>query len=528
MGSWGWQVQKAVTRYARSAEIKIAYQVVGHGPLDLVLVPGFPSNLEILWEDPGYSRLVKRLATFCRLILFDPRGTGLSDAADLRAPPDLQTRMDDISAVMAAAGSGRAALLGASDGAAQAMLFAATYPSRTRALVLHGGYISFRDAVMDAKRLRTHVETTEAAWGTGVTLARLAPDRADDRPFADWWARLERLSASPTAAAAQLRMSAAVDIGNVPSSITTPTLLLHRTGDAHVAADSSRQLARIIKRARLVELPGRDHPVWMGDVDGVADLIEEFLTGERSVVAHADRVLAVLLVARIVGMSGGFAAGAVGRHLQERVELFREALPKIVARHGGQAQWSGLERIDARFSGAASAAGCAVALRETAASLGLSVTQGIHAGEIDLVPEALTGHVLDIANRIAASTRRPDILLSRLASELVSGSGLQFVDRGTVAVDGKDGHLPVVGLVRERHLEPLDRSKARPADLGTLSPREREVLGLVADGLSNPHIAVHLGLSEHTVKRHVANILLKLGMPTRAAAAGLVARGAAQ
>ncbi len=198
-------MQKAITRYARSGEARIAYQVVGHGSLDLVLVPGFPSNLEILWEDPGYSRLVKRLATFCRLILFDPRGAGLSDAVDPHALPDLRTRMDDIGAVMEAAGCGRAALLGASDGAAQAMLFAATYPNRTRALVLHGGYASFQDAVMDAKRSRTNVETAETAWGTGVTLARLAPGRADDRTFADWWARLERLSASPTAAAAQLR-----------------------------------------------------------------------------------------------------------------------------------------------------------------------------------------------------------------------------------------------------------------------------------------------------------------------------------
>ncbi len=518
-------MQKAITRYARSGEARIAYQVVGHGSLDLVLVPGFPSNLEILWEDPGYSRLVKRLATFCRLILFDPRGAGLSDAVDPHALPDLRTRMDDIGAVMEAAGCGRAALLGASDGAAQAMLFAATYPNRTRALVLHGGYASFQDAVMDAKRSRTNVETAEPAWGTGVTLARLAPGRADDRTFADWWARLERLSASPTAAAAQLRMNAAVDVRNVPPSITTPTLLLHRTGDAHVAIESSRRLASAVKGARLVELPGRDHPVWMGDVDNVADLVEEFLTGERSVVTHSDRVLAVLLVARIIGTSGG---GATNRHLQERVELFREALPKVVARHGGQARWAGAERIDARFGGAASAAACAVALRETAASLGLAVAQGIHAGEVDLAPDALSGPVLDIANRIAASTRRPDILLSRLASELVSGSGLQFVDRGTVAVDGVPGPLPVVGLASERHLEPLGRSKAHPLDLGVLSPREREVLGLISDGLSNPHIAVHLGLSEHTVKRHVANILLKLEMPTRAAAAGLVARGTVQ
>ena len=519
-------MQKAVTRYAKSGEAKIAYQVVGHGSLDLVLVPGFPSNLEILWEDPGYSRLVKRLSAFCRLILFDPRGMGLSDAVDPRTPPNLQMRMNDICAVMDATGCSRAALLGASEGAAQALLFAARYPERTRALILYGGYAGFQDSPVDAKRLQALAEVTEASWGTGATLARLAPGQAGDRALIEWWGRLERLSASPTAAVAQARMRAAIDVRDVLSAVAAPTLVLHRTEDAHVGVKNSRQLARILKDARLVELPGRDHPFWMGDVNSVADFVEEFMTGERSV-ADGGRVLAVLLVAHVVGTSGGGAAAAAGWHMQERMELFREAVSRVVARHGGQAQWSGTDRIDARFDGAARAVSSAVALRETAASLGLAVAQGIHAGEIDMTLEALSGRVLDVADRIAASTRHADILLSRLASELVSGSGLQFVDRGTLAVDGFREPLPIVGLASERHLEPLRPAKIGPVDLGVLSPREREVLGLVAEGLSNPHIAVQLGLSEHTVKRHVANILLKLEMPTRAAAAGLVARRSA-
>ncbi|MFH1793171.1 MAG: alpha/beta fold hydrolase, partial [Pseudomonadota bacterium] len=506
-----------------SGEARIAYQVVGHGALDLVLIPGFPSNLEILWEDPDYSRLVKRLSAFSRLILFQPRGSGLSDGVDPRALPDPRARVDDIRAVMDAAGCGRAALFGASDGAAQALSFAATCPERTRALVLFG----FPEAATDAKRPRATVETAEASWGTGAGLARLAPGRADDRAFADWWGRLERLSASPTAAAAQARMSAATDVRDLLPAVAAPALLLHRTDDAYVRVEASRQLARDLKDARLVELPGRDHPVWLGDVDGVADLAEEFLTGERSV-AHGDRVLAVLLVARVVGTSGGLAAAVASRHLEERVALFREALPRIVARHGGYGRWSGADRIDARFNGASRAASCAVALRETAAALGLSIAQGLHVGEIDMALELLSGEALDIADRIAASTRHADILLSKLASELVSGSGLQFRDRGSIAVEGLREPLAIVALASERHLEPLSRGKARPADLGVLSAREREVLGLVAGGLSNPHIAVQLGLSEHTVKRHVANILLKLDMPTRAAAAGLVARSAAQ
>jgi pimeloyl-ACP methyl ester carboxylesterase/DNA-binding CsgD family transcriptional regulator len=520
-------VRKVETRYARSGEARIAYQVVGQGSIDLVLVPGFPSNLEILWEDPGYSHLVKRLFAFSRLILFDKRGTGLSDGVDPRALPDMQARIDDIRAVMDAAGCGRAALLGASDGAALSMLFAATYPKRVRALVLHGAYASFQDSVMDGRRLRAHIEAAEISWGTGAALSQLAPGRADDRNFSEWWARLERLSASPTAAAALARMSGAIDVRQALPDIAAPTIILHRAGDAYVGPDAGQQLARAIKDARLVELPGRDHPIWMGDVDSVADRIEEFLTGERPV-ANSDRVLAAVLVVRIAGTSSGAAAAVAGRHLHERMELFHEAVPKVMARYGGHARWPSAERIDAHFNGAARAAGCAIALRETAASLGLAVAQGIHVGEIDTSLEPLAGNSLDLADRIAGSARPSDILLSRLASELVSGSGLQFVDRGAVAIDGSHETLPIVALASERHLEPVARSKARPADLGVLSPREREVLALVADGLSNPHIAVELGLSEHTVKRHVANILLKLELPTRTAAAGLAARQAVQ
>ncbi len=515
-------MRNAVTRYALSGEARIAYQAVGHGSLDLVLVPGFPSNLEILWEDPDYSRLVKRLSAFARLILVEPRGSGLSDGLDPRAPPDARARAGDIRAVMDAAGCGRAALFGASDGAAQALAFAAAHPERTRALVLFAGYACFADAVTDARRLRAQAEAGEVAWGTGATLSRLAPGRADERAFCDWWARLERLSASPTAALAQMRAIAAIDVRGALPGVAAPVLLLHRSGDAHVKVEAGRQLARALKDARLVELSGRDHPVWLGDVDAVADLAEEFLTGERSV-ARGARVLAALLVARVVGNSGSPLAAA-GR--EERIELFREAVAKIAARHGGSARWAGADRIDARFNGAARAANCAVALRDAANSLGLSIAQGIHVGEIDMALEPLAGEALDIAGRIAASTRQAEILLSKLASELVSGSGLQFRDRGSL--EGLREPLAIVALTAERHLEPLSRSKTHAADLGILSAREREVLGLVAEGLSNPHIAVQLGLSEHTVKRHVANILLKLDMPTRAAAAGLVARSAAQ
>jgi pimeloyl-ACP methyl ester carboxylesterase/DNA-binding CsgD family transcriptional regulator len=518
-------MRPATIRYARSNGARIAYQVVGQGSLDLMLVPGLLSNLDILPEEPGYGRLVKRLSAFGRLILFDRRGMGLSDRIEVTGQAEPLTT-HDIVAVMDAVGSSRPALIGASEGAAVAIRLAVDKPERVRALVLFGGYARFHGTVMDARKLRALIDSIETSWGRGVTLSALAPSRTEDRRFVDWWARLERLSASPTGAAALMRVNAMIDIRDRLADVRVPTLVIHRAEDAYAGAEGGRQLACAIAGARLAELSGRDHPIWIGDVDRVADLIEEFLTGARPV-ADRNHVLVVLLVALFGGESVRSGIGADGRLLDEQIERFREAVPKVTERHGGQAERSGPDRIVARFDSPARAVACAVALRETAASLRLPIAQGIHVGEIDGSASPLSGRALDVVAAIAASARPPEILLSRLASELVSGSGLQFVERGTLAVDGIRDSLPVVALAAERHLEPVQR-RARTVDLAMLSSREREVLGLVADGLSNTYIAMQLGLSEHTVKRHVANILLKLDLSSRAAAAALVARQPAQ
>src|SRR6202521_2797368 len=268
------------TRYARSGDVRIAYQVIGNGPIDLVFVPGFLSNLEVHWEDPGYSHLLQRLGAFTRLIQLDKRGTGLSDRVDNRDLPSLETRMDDVRAVMDAAGSGRAVLLGASEGAPMSILFAATYPERTRALVLYGGYANFHTPVMGP--------------------AAFAPGRVEDAHFKAWWARFERLSVSPSAAVALARMNAQIDVRHALASIRVPTLVIHRTHDARVKLAGGRYLAQKIGGARFIEVPGRDHPIWTGDIDAVVDKIEEFLTGERPAPNH-DRVLATLVVARLGG-----------------------------------------------------------------------------------------------------------------------------------------------------------------------------------------------------------------------------------
>ncbi|RWP49702.1 alpha/beta fold hydrolase [Mesorhizobium sp.] len=507
------------TRYALSGDVRIAYQVVGQGSFDLVFVPGFISNLDLHWEDEGYSRLLKRLAAFSRLILFDKRGTGLSDRVDTRHLPSLETRMDDVRAVMDAAGSGRAALLGASEGAPMAMLFAATYPERTRALVLYGGYAHFHKWVMPPERLNAFIEMAETAWGTGATLPHFAPGRVDDSHFATWWGRFERLSASPTAAAALARMNAGIDVRGVLAAISAPTLLIHRRNDVRVDPDASRFLAKKIPNARLVEIPGRDHPIWTGDVDRVADLSEEFLTGERAV-AEAERVLGALLATRIYD-----TAHLGDRIWSERSLRFQETWRLLVGRHGGRSAGTHGEMMMSRFDAPARAIRCAAALRDAAQNIGVATAQGAHVGEIELrgPPAGLTGRV---TMQLAAHAGSGDILASRLVADLATGSGLHFADAGRIALDELDEPLALVHAKSEQHLEPACRPKARMTEPVALTARESEVVSLIADGKSNAAIAAELRLSEHTVKRHVANILFKLDLPSRAAAAAFSARHA--
>jgi len=517
-------VKPPQTRYAISGEVRIAYQVVGQGPLDLVFVPGFISNLEIQWEDAGYSHLLQRLATFTRLILLDKRGTGLSDRVCAHALPSLETRMDDVRAVMDAVGSGRAALLGASEGAPMSILFAATYPERTRALVLYGGYAYFHTLVMGADALANFIRIAGTSWGSGATLKSFAPERIEDVRFQAWWARLERLSASPTAAIALARMNAGIDVRHVLPSIRVPTLIIHRTDDAHVKPAAGRYLAGKITGARFVEVPGRDHPIWTGDVDRVVDEIAEFLTGARPF-PDTNRVLGTLLVARLVE-PGSLAARLAHWQRSERMDRLLEAASDAFVRHGGQLFAAGAEEIAGRFDRPALAVRCALALRDAAEGLGLYLATGIHAGEIEIEKESVVGLALHVTGRISARAGMGEILVSGLVTDLVAGSGLHFAERGSETIEGLENPLRLLAVVTEQHLEPAAHAPKtlKAPSLEPLSVREREVLVLVADGLSNAAIAKRLHLSDHTVKRHVANILLKLDLPTRAAAAVLLAR----
>jgi pimeloyl-ACP methyl ester carboxylesterase/DNA-binding CsgD family transcriptional regulator len=508
------------TRYAKSGNTRIAYQMVGQGPVDLVFVQGYLSNLDVHWEDPGFAHLLNRLSAFTRLILFDKRGTGLSDRVDINALPSLETRMDDVRAVMDAAGSGRAVLLGASEGGPMSILFAATYPQRTRALVLYGAYAHFHTWVMGREALEGFISDAEVAWGTGASLVRFAPERLSDPRFVNWWSRFERLSASPSAGIALARMNAAIDVRHVLGSIRVPTLVIHRIDDVRVKFAGGRYLSEKIPKTRFVEIPGRDHIIWSGDIDRVVDEIEEFVTGARPVPAH-DRVLATLLVTRLTAPQRG------DRTFGERLARLRELALEAIARHGGQPVNLGVEEISARFDGPARAVRCALALRDAAAPLSLTLAAGVHTGEIEIGEEAVGGFAVHVAQRIAALASAGEVLVSGVVTDLVAGSGLLFAPRSESAIDGLDGPLRILRVIDEHADRAAPRRQATAAQaphLDRLSAREREVLALVAKGLSNALIAERLRLSEHTVKRHVANILLKLDMPTRAAAAALAGR----
>ncbi|XSC47285.1 alpha/beta fold hydrolase [Bradyrhizobium sp. RDT10] len=270
------------TQYAKSGDVRIAYQVVGEGPFDLVFVPGFISNLDVAWEEPYRARVWTRLAAFARLIMFDKRGTGLSDRAV--GVPTLEERMDDVRAVMDAVGSQQAALFGISEGGAMSVLFAATYPERTRALVLYGTYGHFRSWVVPPDRIEAALDRMEKNWGTGESLRLFAPSVASDETFKLSWARFERLGASPSAVVALMRMNSEIDVRPILPSIRVPTFIIHRQGDVRVNVEAGRFMARQIPNAKYLELPGSDHMLWTGETERILDEVEEFLTGSRSAI----------------------------------------------------------------------------------------------------------------------------------------------------------------------------------------------------------------------------------------------------
>jgi class 3 adenylate cyclase len=375
--------------------------------------------------------------------------------------------------------------------------------------------------VLTPAKLQVFIERAEETWGSGQALAAFAPGMLARPHFRDWWARYERVGASPAAAVALSRMNAEIDVRPVLSAVRVPTLVLHRRDDVRVNAGGGHYLAKHIAGAKYTELPGSDHLIWVGDIDRVVDEIEEFLTGTRPHTDH-DRVLATVVVAEIVEAARGAARHGDHRWV-ELVRDYREAAGAAIERFRGRLIGERPDGSMACFDGPARALRCASALREAADRLGLRLRCGIHTGELEMRDDDIGGLALHVAVQIAASARPGQIVASAIVRDLVAGSGLRLRETGAMPLDGAGEPLRLLSL-EEEAAAPSAQASETSSDLARLSQRELEVLGLVAEGLSNAAIAKRLRLSDHTVKRHVANILMKLDLPTRAAAAAIVGR----
>ena len=436
------------TKYVQSGDVNIAYQVMGDGPRDLLIVPGFISHLEQAWDDRGYARFMQRLASFSRLIRFDKRGTGLSDR--VAEMPSLEQRMDDVRAVMDAAGSKRAALFGVSEGGPMSILFSATYPERTAALILYGSiargawapdypWASKHDAEWEA-----WLDGLRKQWGGPFEIDWWAPSAAHDARFREWFAKHLRLGASPGAAASLLRMNGSIDVRDILPAIRVPTLVLHRVGDRAVNVQHGRYLAAHIPGARLVELSGDDHLWWVGDTDAIVNEVEEFLTGERHA-PEADRVLVTVLFTDIVE-STRRAAELGDRRWHDLLDSHNALMQAEIGRYRGRAVKSTGDGFLATFDGPARAIHCACAASREVHRLGIDIRCGLHTGEVELAAGDVTGIAVHTAARVLAEARPNEVWASRTVKDLVAGSRFRFADRGTYSLKGVAGDWPLFAV----------------------------------------------------------------------------------
>jgi pimeloyl-ACP methyl ester carboxylesterase len=428
------------TRYAKSGDVNLAYQVVGKGPLDLVYVPGWISNVELMWDEPAHVHVLERLASFSRLILFDKRGTGMSDPVPLDSLPTLEQRMDDVRAVLDAAGSENAAVFGFSEGGQMSALFAATYPERTIALVVYGTFAKriwspdYPWAPRPDARERELAEL-ERNWATRMDLDQLAPSESE--AFKARLATYFRRSASPGAGVALMRMNTQHDIRPVLPSIRVPTLVLHRTDDIDVKVEEGRWIAAQIPGAKYVELEGDAHTMWGGDTDSLVDEIQEFLTGDRPA-PEIDRVLATVLFTDIVG-STEKAVELGDRRWRELLSSHDTTVRRSLERFRGREVDSAGDGFLATFDGPARAVRCGVAIRDALRSLDLEIRAGVHTGECELDGDKVRGIAVHTGARVAALAGPGEVLASSTVKDLVTGSGIEFEDRGEHRLKGVPG-----------------------------------------------------------------------------------------
>jgi pimeloyl-ACP methyl ester carboxylesterase/class 3 adenylate cyclase len=429
------------TRYAKSGDVNIAYQVMGNGPLDLIVAPGWLSNVDMHWQMLGYEAWVARMTSFCRLIVFDKRGGGLSDR-DV-GDSTLEERMDDLRAVLDAASSERAAVLGFSEGGSLAMLFAASYPQRVHALILFGTFPCTRAASDFPEGESISVPVNEMArlaneeWGEGKTLSYIAPSLAHVPAAVEFMGRFERASLSPRAARASMKWISEIDVREVARTLHVPTLVMHRADDQLIPIVGGRWLGNNITGARFVELPGNDHAPWFGDFQLLAAEVEELLTGSRGL-SEIDRVLATVLFTDIVG-STERAVGLGDRGWQDLLRRHHALVREELRRHRGVEQDTAGDGFFATFDGPARAVRCAQRICEGVREMGLEVRAGVHTGECERDGERLGGIAVHIGARVMAQAQPGEVLVSSTVRDLVGGSGLTFAERGAHTLKGIPG-----------------------------------------------------------------------------------------
>jgi class 3 adenylate cyclase len=414
--------------------VHIAYRVFGNGPRDIVLIPGTLSHVELLWEVPSNEHLLRRLTTFARVIVFDKRGQGLSDRVGEQT---LEERIGDVRAVMDAAGSERATIYGWSEGGPMCLMFAATYPERTSALVLYGTFASMRNEPWGVTREQfdRSLELVAKHWGDGVLILVNARSRRNDQAFLQRFARLERAAASPGSILTLLRANYEIDVRDLLPAIRVPTLILHRAGDELVPVRAGRYLAEHVPGATYAEIPGNDHLVLDEETqDVIADHIEEFMTGERRRL-ESDRVVATVMFTDIVGSTQRAAELGDARWRELRGTWHAMMRKELETFRGREVDTAG-DGLLAAFDGPARAIRCARSVRERVRALGLQVRTGLHTGECEMVGDGVVGIAVHIGARIAAMAGPDEILVSSTVRDLVAGSGLRFAERGTHTLKG--------------------------------------------------------------------------------------------
>jgi class 3 adenylate cyclase/pimeloyl-ACP methyl ester carboxylesterase len=434
------------TRYAKTGDTHIAYQVAGDGPLDILLAAEFWHSIEVQWDQPDLAAFLERLASFGRLISFDQRGSGVSDPVALNELTSLDLWMDDIRVVLDTVGSESAVLYGIGGGGTMSMLFAATYPARVSGLILVNSFARISRAPDypwgRAPELEEEVrDVMRTGWGRGVFLDQVAPSRVGDEEFRKWWARYQRIGASPGTVVSMRKMLGQIDVRDVLPSIRAPTLILHRAETHWNRVEHGRYLAEHIPGARFVEVPGVDHFSFVGDTEPILREIETFVAGIAGA-PSSDRQLSTVLFTDIVG-STQLAADLGDARWRELLERHRALVRRELERYRGREVDTAGDGFFATFDGPARAVHCAQAIRQGVGEQGIEIRVGLHTGEVEVLREGLAGVAVHIGQRILSEADPGDVLVSSTVKDLTAGSGLEFEDRGL---------HPLKGVPEEWHL----------------------------------------------------------------------------